>query len=256
LTVPQDNDNDWFTAATFSPDGQTLLTSRSDGTLQLRNIQMGTVQSEAPWRFSGYGILAFTADGQALIDASGQGGDFRIYLWDFQRRQAPRNIGGTWVTSPAMMAVTPDGYTLAAGSNNGTTRIWNIRTGQVLSTLPAGATIAASSIALTPDGQTLLVSYGDGSVKQWSTRTGRLNRVLFPAGRYGEQAIAISPNGQILAMNFGNSIRLWNLQTNRLIANLPANVATNKHVMAFSPDSRFLLNTDGDGSRIRVWQLN
>jgi WD40 repeat protein len=119
-------------------------------------------------------------------------------------------------------------------------------------TLPTGSTVGAVAIALTPNAESLIVAYGDGSVKQWNARTGRLNRTLFRGISPG--SIAMSPDGRVLAIGYYNHIRLWNLNTNRLLHNLPAN-SLSRQLLRFSPDGRFFLNTDEEGDIIRVWQL-
>ncbi|MBD1846578.1 hypothetical protein H6F89_24775 [Cyanobacteria bacterium FACHB-63] len=239
---------DWFTAAFLSPDGQTLFTADSIGKIQIRDSQTGAVRSDFPSRTRGSGIVTLTRDGQTLIDATGTGGDFGITLWNLSSRQ-PKRIVGTWAD---VWAITPDGYTLAAASSNGTAKVWNLRSGQVVSTLPNSSTAGAVAIALTPKGESLVVAYSDGFLKQWNARTGKFSRILFRGIQ--PKAIAISPDGRTLAIGYYNHIRLWNLNTNRLLHNLPAN-ALGSQLLRFSPDGRFLTNTDETGAMIRVWQL-
>lgn len=90
------------------------------------------------------------------------------------------------------------------------------------------------------------------SLKQWNARTGRLNRTLFRGIQ--PKSIAISPDGRTLAIGYYNHIRLWNLSTNQLLYNLPAN-ASGSQLLRFSPDGQFFVNTDEEGDVIRVWQL-
>lgn len=238
-----------FFSAFLSPDRQTLITADTNGAIQLRNPQTGAVQSIFPARTRSVGIVALTQDGQTLVEATGLNGDFGITLWNFNTQQQRTPIQGAWVN---LWTITPDGYTLAAASESGTASIWNVRSGQRLIRLPTSSTVEAVAIALTPNGESLVVAHRDGSVKQWSTRTGRLTRTLFRG--ISPLSIAVSSDGRTLAVGYYNHIRLWNLSTNRLLYNLPAN-ALGRQTIDFSPDGRFFVNTDEDGSIIRVWQL-
>ncbi|MBD2034038.1 WD40 repeat domain-containing protein [Leptolyngbya sp. FACHB-321] len=249
LSFTASNPNDWFTSAFLSPDGQTLVTADSKGEIQLREPQTGAVRSLFPARTRGVGIVVLTRDGQTLVDATGRGGDFSITLWNFTTQQQQQRLSGSWAD---VWTITPDGYILAAASNSGTARVWNLRNGQLVSTLPISATAGAMAIALTPNAESLIVTYTDGSIKQWNARTGRFNRLLFRGIQ--PKAIAMSPDGRTLAIGYYNHVRLWDLNTNRLFHNLPAN-ASGPQLLRFSPDGRFFLNTDEEGNVIRVWQL-
>ena len=68
------------------------------------------------------------------------------------------------------MAFSPDGHTLACGSDDGTVRLWNVtdpRTpplGQPLT----GNTSIVYSVAFSPDGHTLACGSNDGTVRLWN----------------------------------------------------------------------------------------
>jgi WD40 repeat protein len=244
-----EDSNDWFTAVSLSPDRQTLITASSTGAIQLRDAQTGAIRAIFPDRTRGVGIVTLTSDGKTLVNATGQGGDFSATLWNFNTQQ---QLPGTFSAWADLWTITPDGYTLAAASSSGTAKIWNLRTRQLIRTLPISSTVGAVAIALTPNAESLIVAYGEGSVKQWNVRTGRLTRTLFRG--ISPKSIATSPDGRTLAIGYYNHIRLWNLSSDRLLHNLPAN-APGPQILRFSPDGRFLLNTDEEGDMIRIWQL-
>lgn len=252
----------WFSGVALSSDGRTLVTSRSDGTIQARDASTGEVTSTLPDRSSGTGLVAIAADNKTLVDATGSGGDFRIKLWNLETQQL-RNIGGNWADR---VAITPDGYILVAASSNGTATVWNLISGQRLSTFSQGATVGATAIALSSDGLRVFVAK-QGLLEEWNARTGRLTRTLLQTNS-SIKGIAVSPNNQTLAIGFGNYIQLRNLQTNRPLYNLAANTP-NQQVMSFSPDGQFFFSSDGTyrpitgswqpalaaGDRLRIWRL-
>jgi WD40 repeat protein len=80
-----------------------------------------------------------------------------------------------WVQS---VAFSPDGKTLASGSEDQTVKLWNICTGQCVQTLQ-GHTHWVQSVAFSRDGKTLASGSWDGTIKLWDVKTGDcLNTLL------------------------------------------------------------------------------
>ena len=86
-------------------------------------------------------------------------------LWDVNTGQQLRTLTGhtDYVFS---VFFSPDGQTLASGSEDNTVRLWDVNTGQQLRTL-TGHTHRVYSVSFSPDGQTLASGSNDGTVLLW-----------------------------------------------------------------------------------------
>jgi WD40 repeat protein len=109
---------------------------------------------------------------------------------------------------PTTIAFSPDGHTIASGSNDKTVKLWDVLSGQLLRTL-AGHTSGVNSVAFSPDGGTLVSGGDDKTTKLWDTAGGQLLHTL--TGHKKEvTSVAFSPNGRTLASGSKDkTIMLW-----------------------------------------------
>ncbi|KAF7585387.1 hypothetical protein BBP40_011037, partial [Aspergillus hancockii] len=79
-----------------------------------------------------------------------------------------------WVLS---VAFSPDGCTLASGSDDNTIKLWDTTTGTECQTFE-GHLNWVNSVAFSPDGRTLASGSSDNTVKLWDTTTGTKRQTL------------------------------------------------------------------------------
>jgi len=260
-------------AVTFAPGGRLLAEASYDGTVALWDAsgpagprRLGTLTA------GGRGVtsLAFTPDGRTLATA---GSDGTASLWDVARPQAPRRLGrplagpglpGHPVGSVYSVAVSPDGRTLAAGTDGGSVLLWDIADRGVPRSLrpgPTGYRGPVRTVAFSPDGQTLATG-ADHDVILWDLADRAAPRPLGPplAGhREVVNTLAFAPGGRVLATGSDDgTVILWNVGERAAPRPFGPPLTGQKDVvyaLAFAPDGRFLATGSGDRT-VLLWNVS
>ncbi|MEH2292422.1 eIF2A-related protein [Nostoc sp.] len=150
------------------------------------------------------------------------------------------------------VAFSPDGRTIASGSNDKTIKLWDVTTGREIYTLQ-GHSDSVHSVAFSPDGKTLASGSHDKIIKLWDVTTGGQIRTI-QAHSDWVTSVAFSPDGKILASgNFDRTIKLWDVTTGRQIRTIQAH-SYSVHSVAFSPDGKTLASGSDDNT-IKLWDV-
>jgi WD40 repeat protein len=156
-------------AVQFMRDGQTILTSDTEGNLDwwlADSREMRHLQNIHVGHFSR--AMAVSPDGRTVA----LGGLSRISLVDYGSGGIKQRLFGhsREITG---LAFSPDGGTLASCSLDGTIKLWNLRVMQEVCTIvfdvrPAlGKEIGVQAIAFAPDGNALWACSRSGALKYW-----------------------------------------------------------------------------------------
>ena len=190
------------------------------------------------------GNIAYSPNGTRFAVASSIG----IWLYDTTTYQEVALLTGH-SDGVSSVAFSPDGSTLASGSDDNTIRLWNATNGNPIRTLEEH-TRAVRSVAFSPDGSTL-ASGSDNTIRLWSATNGNPIRTLKHTGNVS--SVAFSPDGSTLASAWGwdNTIRLWNATNGNPIRTLEEHTDYVSSV-AFSPDGSTLASGSDDNT-IRLW---
>ncbi|MBW4493569.1 MAG: hypothetical protein KME26_10895 [Oscillatoria princeps RMCB-10] len=197
----------WASAVAISPDGKILVSGGEDpvdetGSIEIWDLQKGEILQDL-YPDAVYAV-AISADGQILASAGrkarAESTENKEEAGLIQvRRLDTRELLHALVEPSgkvSSVAVSPDGQVLASGCQDGSVKLWDLKTGQVQRIL-LGHSLAVNCVAISADGKVLASGSGDKTVKLWNAHTGELLQTLEDhAERVA--AVAFSPDGKTL----------------------------------------------------------
>lgn len=276
----------------FSPDGQRVLATVDDGTVQVWPVDLSGEPVVLRVSPDGRSTAAWSPDGQRIVTASP---DEAVQVWRADGRGTPvafrEHSGETW--SRTFASFSPDGRWIAAISQDTTVRVWRADGyGEPLVLSHRGP---VNSVAFSPDAKRiitasddsmLVIRKADGSGDPINVRhSGPVNSAAFsPDGRWiltislntirvltadADQLVvftrqgsvssaAFSPDGQriVLAGDVGGT---WVSQVGGSgITFLRGDVINPTVSASFSPDGQRIVTVDivGNANSVRMWRAD
>ncbi|WP_033306980.1 WD40 repeat domain-containing protein [Streptomyces iakyrus] len=236
----------------YSPDGRTLASWSSNGTVELWDVDKGTRRHVLPFAVHSnarhsYRKVVFAPDGDTVATELNDGKT--IQIWDTQTG-ATRIVIKVPVTHPEglmplrgvnKLVYSPDSRTIATTGDH--LHIWDVATG----TLRHQIDVSARDAAFAPDGRTIAaVAEWQGGI--WDVATGAQVHPLDPSGGHFSWTVAFAPDGRTVVAD-GDRVRAWDTATGAVRWSSGPYAGS---APVYAPDGSLLAERSGDD----VWLVD
>lgn len=281
---------DRISTSVLSKDGNYLATVSFDSAAKVWNLQTGKLVCDAK-AYTGYNSwVSFSPDEKNMITAAWM--DSVVNVWEIMtgKKLLVLSIGknytkasvffspdkkqiivvsyrgihvfdaktGSPITKNELFtngcgALSPDGSTIAFGSNDHKLILYDVRTQKIMAELP-GHTKPITAIRFSNDGKKIISTSEDSTAIVWSaTERNILHRLQGHANSI--TSIALSPvNAQIVTTARDNSAIVWDINTGEKKNSFSGH--TSKIISAqFSPDENRFLTAQRDHT-IKIWNTH
>ncbi len=192
--------------------------------------------------------VKFSPDGETLATSDSTG---QIYLWNMTDRTPILKLGTqqSWLRP---LDFSPDGDILASGGET-EIRLWNIKTGEYLRSLP-GHEGLVRSVRFSSSGRFLASSSEDRTVRIWDVLTGQCLYILEGHTSW-VHSVSFSPDETLLATGSSDrTIKLWQVSTGECFNTLLGH-ADEVRSVDFSRDGK-MLASGSDDRTIKLWDIS
>ncbi|OKH36593.1 hypothetical protein NIES2119_16310 [[Phormidium ambiguum] IAM M-71] len=249
-------------AVNYSPNGKIIISGSEDKTIIVWDATGQKIKVISGHKKPIYGISFNHFNHKQIMFASASF-DKTVMLWSekgnklifplISHQEAVFNI-----------SFSPDNYTLASISGDGTIKLWDIKTGKLRKTIKDKKWITkeittAYSIDINPKNKFIIASSGylDGRFNLWNLAVSEQPLALYIMGLNNNIIITkvkFNHSGTILALaSSDGTILLWSVEKNKIIGKIKAHDEI-IYSLAFSPNDQLIASGSQD-KIVKIWNI-
>jgi WD40 repeat protein len=238
----------------FSPDG-TVLAVLDSNKVSLWDVDSGQLVNQLEeedlrllrMAFAPQGIIVAAIEDDTVYVMDGISGDLISMLEEHEDRVS-------------RVDVSPDGSQLVSATSDGTLRLWDVSSGQLLRKLHGiVGGLSLMGVEFSSDGAWIGARYLGGTTYIWNTNTGRLHsRLEEHSGRV--RSLTLSKDGShLIAGGLMESIKVWDTDTSELVNSLEGHLTPVRSV-AYAHDGTMMASgglwSPNRTTTLYLWDVN
>ncbi|QDV51132.1 protein kinase domain-containing protein [Gimesia fumaroli] len=233
-------------SASFSPDGNWLVTGSWDNSAKIWNTKTGHAEKKLEQKHQGYvNTVRYSPNGKQILTASDDG---TAKLWDANSGAVllTLELPDTHVKSAIF---SPDGSQIVTASDDKTLVLWDAKTGQKKNTFK-GHAWPVLEVAYSHDGKHLISGSEDNSAIIWEIATQK--KTVLAGHTAPVASVVFSPDdSRAFTASEDGTAKLWDAETGKEILTLSSHTQGVTSV-DFSPNGRYVATGSQDGQAI-LW---
>ncbi|TEB23432.1 hypothetical protein FA13DRAFT_1670097 [Coprinellus micaceus] len=151
------------------------------------------------------------------------------------------------------LAISPNGNTAAAGSEDGIIQLWDVQSGHTVGEPMKGHTSLVTSVCFSPNGSKIASGSDDKSVRLWDAESGQAVGEPMEGHTNWVTSVCFSPDGSKIASgSYDHSVRLWDAESGQAVGEPMEGHTSPVNSVCFSPDGSKIASGSYDHS-VRLW---
>lgn len=252
------NNYEEVNVASFNANGSRVgIASTGSYSISVRNVKPKNSVNTMIGQWESCGSVAYSPDGSQIVTGINSTDNSGLIIWNACTGQLIRKVLGH-TDRIFSVSYSADGELLVSSSYDGTVRVWNAKTWDLVRAFNIEDAIneqtAVCSAVLSPDGTKVAASLYNGYIVVWEVNNGRLIHKIKHSS-IQVWSIAFSPNGkQIASASLDRFLKLWDVETGKLLQIMKGH-SMSVNTCAYSPDGKYIASASDDNTII-LWDAN